>query len=57
MPRLQSGSTCPPRVKALLEQMQAAVEEFIKRATKLLDVSRSNRATFGWNHLKLTFQP
>jgi two-component system, OmpR family, sensor kinase len=37
---LQGGSTCPPRVKALLEQMQVAVEEFIKRATKLLDVSR-----------------
>ncbi len=37
---LQGGSTCPPRVKALLEQMQIAVEEFIKRATKLLDVSR-----------------
>ena len=35
----RSGST-PPRVKALLEQMQVAVEEFINRATKLLDVSR-----------------
>lgn len=37
---LQGGSTCPPRIKVLLEQMQIAVEEFIKRATKLLDVSR-----------------
>ena len=37
---LQSGSTCPPRIKALLEKMQVAVEEFIKRSTKLLDVSR-----------------
>jgi signal transduction histidine kinase len=46
---LQSGSI-PPRGEALLDQMQIAVEEFIKRATKLLDVSRieaGNLTAFG----------
>ncbi len=35
-----SGGTCPPRIVALLERMQIAVQAFVKRATGLLDVSR-----------------
>jgi two-component system OmpR family sensor kinase len=31
---------CPPRVTALLERLHQAVQEYVKRATKLLDVSR-----------------
>jgi two-component system, OmpR family, sensor kinase len=32
--------TCPPRVMALLERLQHLVHDYIKRATRLLDVSR-----------------
>jgi signal transduction histidine kinase len=31
---------CPPQLMALLERMQRLVEDFLRRATKLLDVSR-----------------
>jgi len=37
----RNGSgTCPPRITVLLERMQLAVQEFIERATGLLDFSR-----------------
>lgn len=36
----RAGGTCPPRVAALLERLQQAVQEYIGRATRLLDVSR-----------------
>lgn len=32
--------TCPPRVMALLERLQHLVQDYMKRATRLLDVSR-----------------
>ena len=32
--------TCPPRITVLLEKMQFAIGEFIRRATRLLDVNR-----------------
>jgi len=32
--------TCPPRIMALMERLQHLVYEYIKRATRLLDVSR-----------------
>ncbi|WP_428542159.1 sensor histidine kinase [Rhodopila sp.] len=32
--------TCPPRVTAMLERMQFAISDFIRRATSLLDVRR-----------------
>ena len=31
---------CPPRVMALLERLQHLVQDYMKRATRLLDVSR-----------------
>lgn len=36
----KAESTCPPRVTALLERLQQAVQEYIGRATRLLDISR-----------------
>jgi two-component system, OmpR family, sensor kinase len=36
----RAPDTCPPRVTALLERLQHAVQDYVKRATKLLDVSR-----------------
>jgi two-component system OmpR family sensor kinase len=35
-----AGEHCPPRIVALLEKMQLAIAEFLKRATSLLDLSR-----------------
>jgi two-component system OmpR family sensor kinase len=35
-----AADTCPPRVTALLEQLQHLVHDYVKRATRLLDVSR-----------------
>jgi signal transduction histidine kinase len=35
-----AGDTCPPRVTALLRRMQVIVQDYIGRATRLLDVSR-----------------
>jgi signal transduction histidine kinase len=35
-----AGDTCPPRVTALLERMQLIVQDYVRRATRLLDVSR-----------------
>ncbi len=35
-----AGPVCPPQLMALLERMQRLVEDFLRRATKLLDVSR-----------------
>lgn len=32
--------TCPPRIAALLERLQHVVQDYVKRATRLLDVSR-----------------
>ncbi|WP_428492403.1 sensor histidine kinase [Rhodopila sp.] len=36
----RAEATCPPRLTALLEEMQGAVQEFIERATNLLDIGR-----------------
>jgi two-component system, OmpR family, sensor kinase len=36
----KAEDTCPPLVMTLLDRMQLAVQEFVKRATRLLDVSR-----------------
>ena len=36
----KAEDTCPPLVTTLLDRMQMAVQEFVKRATRLLDVSR-----------------
>lgn len=36
----RAEGACPPRIADLLEKMQFAIREFIKRATTLLDVSR-----------------
>ncbi len=36
----KANSPCPPLIKDLLERLQLAVQEFIKRSTRLLDVSR-----------------
>ena len=36
----RAEGTCPPRVTSLLERLQQAVQEYIGRATRLLDVSR-----------------
>jgi two-component system OmpR family sensor kinase len=36
----KAEGTCPPRLTMMLEHMQVAVEEFIKRATSLLDLTR-----------------
>ena len=35
-----AGGACPARVTSLLERMQFAISEFIRRATSLLDVNR-----------------
>ena len=35
-----SKGSCPPRVTVLLERMQVLARDFIKRSTRLLDVSR-----------------
>ena len=35
-----AGGTCPPRIAALLERLQRIVQDYVKRATRLLDVSR-----------------
>jgi two-component system OmpR family sensor kinase len=35
-----AGSVCSPQLTTLLERLQRLVDEFIRRATKLLDVSR-----------------
>lgn len=36
----KAGTMCPPRIIPLLENLQDAVEAFVERATRLLDVSR-----------------
>jgi two-component system OmpR family sensor kinase len=36
----KAEGTCPPRVMALLERLQDLVHDYIKRATRLLDISR-----------------
>ena len=36
----KAQAACPPRVLTLLERLQLAVEDFMGRATRLLDVSR-----------------
>lgn len=36
----ENRAACPPRITVLLEHMQLAVQDFIMRATRLLDVSR-----------------
>src|SRR4051812_43038881 len=36
----KAASTCPPRVVQMLERMQYLVENYIARATRLLDVTR-----------------
>ena len=36
----KAEDTCPPRVIALLERLQRLVQDYIKRTTRLLDVSR-----------------
>jgi two-component system OmpR family sensor kinase len=36
----KADGTCPPRVTALLERLQQAVQEYIGRATRLLDITR-----------------
>ena len=41
--------TVPPRVTTILEKMQFAVQEFIKRATRLLDVTRIDSGNFQLN--------
>lgn len=41
-----ANSDCPPRVTILLERMQRLVDDFLKRATKLLDISRIETGSF-----------
>jgi signal transduction histidine kinase len=36
----RAEGSCPPRVTALLERLHDIVEEYVRRATRLLDVSR-----------------
>jgi two-component system OmpR family sensor kinase len=36
----RAAGTCPPRVTELLERLHQAVQEYIGRATRLLDISR-----------------
>jgi two-component system OmpR family sensor kinase len=36
----KADGLCPPLIMGLLERLQSAVQEFIKRATRLLDVGR-----------------
>ncbi|MBS0643253.1 MAG: HAMP domain-containing histidine kinase [Proteobacteria bacterium] len=36
----KAGDTCPPRVIQMLERMQYLVENYVVRATRLLDVTR-----------------
>ena len=36
----RSEATCPPRVIALLERLQKAIQDYIGRATRLLELSR-----------------
>jgi two-component system OmpR family sensor kinase len=36
----KAEGTCPPRVTVLLERLQKAVQDYIGRATRLLDISR-----------------
>ena len=36
----RKDGTCPPRVIILLERLQRLVQDYVRRATKLLDVSR-----------------
>ena len=38
----RAGGACPPRVTALLERMRLIVQDYVRRATRLLDVSRIN---------------
>ena len=35
-----AGGACPPRVTVLLERLQIIVEDYVRRATQLLYVSR-----------------
>jgi signal transduction histidine kinase len=35
-----AGDSCPPRVTSLLERMQRIAQEYVQRATRLIDVSR-----------------
>lgn len=36
----KAGDSCPPRVTVLLERLQKLVQDYIKRATRLLDINR-----------------
>ena len=36
----KAEGTCPPRVIALLERLQRLVQDYLKRTTRLLDISR-----------------
>jgi two-component system, OmpR family, sensor kinase len=36
----KAGGTCPPRIVALLERLQLLIQDYMKRATRLLDISR-----------------
>jgi two-component system OmpR family sensor kinase len=36
----KAGSACPPRITQLLESMQNLVENYVTRATRLLDITR-----------------
>lgn len=42
----KAEGSCPPRVIVLLERLQQAVQEYIGRATRLLDVSRLETDNF-----------
>jgi two-component system OmpR family sensor kinase len=48
----RAEGTCPPRVGVLLERLQKAVQDYIGRATRLLDVSRLQS-----DNLQLTASP
>ena len=32
--------TCPPRITTLLERLHQVIQDYVRRATRLLDVSR-----------------
>src|SRR5437764_10502139 len=46
---------CPPRVILLLERLQRLVQDYVGRATKLLDVSRLEPVTFNCSRSTPTF--
>lgn len=42
----RANGFCPPLILDLLQRLQSAVQEFIKRATRLLDISRIEAGNF-----------